>query len=57
MFIAFAPFDSPEIAISVVLEHGASGFAAGTVVKNLLDAYFFTESDYGGENMPFVVLD
>ena len=57
VFIAFAPFDSPEIAISVVLEHGASGFAAGTVVKNLLDAYFFTESDYGGENMPFVVLD
>ena len=57
VFIAFAPFDDPEIAVSVVLEHGASGFAAGTVVKNLLDAYFFTESDYGGENMPFVVLD
>ena len=57
VFIAFAPFDNPEIAISVVLEHGASGFAAGTVVKNLLDAYFFTESDALGEDMPFVVLD
>ena len=30
VFIAFAPFDKPEIAISVVLEHGDSGFSAGT---------------------------
>lgn len=57
VFIAFAPFDNPEIAVSVVLEHGASGYSAGTVVKNILDSYFFTESDSIGENMPFVVLD
>ena len=57
VFIAFAPFDNPEIAVSVVLEHGSSGFAAGTVVRKLLDAYFFTDSDSLGENMPFVVLD
>jgi len=57
VFIAFAPFDKPEIAISVVLEHGNSGFSAGTVVKDILNAYFFTESKTPAEDMPFVVLD
>lgn len=57
VFIAFAPFDNPEIAISVVLEHGNSGYSAGTVVRNILDAYFFTESNSPTEDMPFVVLD
>ena len=57
VFVAFAPFDNPEIAISVVLEHGSSGLAAGTVVKEMLDAYFFTDSGYSAEALPFVVLD
>ena len=57
VFIAFAPFDNPEIAISVVLEHGNSGYSAGTVVRNILDSYFFTESKTPTEDMPFVVLD
>ena len=57
VFVAFAPFDKPEIAISVVLEHGASGYAAGTIVRNMLDAYFFTESNTPKEDMPFVVLE
>ncbi len=57
IFVAFAPFDKPEIAIAVVLEHGASGYSAGTVVKNILDSYFFTDSGSLGEDKPFVVLD
>ncbi len=57
IFVVFAPYDNPEIAISVVLEHGSSGFAAGTVVRNILDAYFFTESGSPAEDRPFVVLD
>lgn len=57
IFVAFAPFDNPEIAISVVLEHGNSGYSAGTVVRNILDAYFFTDSKSVGEDMPFKVLD
>ena len=57
IFIGFAPFDNPEIAISVVLEHGASGFGAGTIARNILDAYFFAPSDTPAEKLPFVVLD
>lgn len=57
IFVAFAPFDKPEIAISVVLENGNSGFSAGTVVRDIMDAYFFTESNSSGEDLPFIVLD
>lgn len=57
IFVAFAPFDKPEIAISVVLEHGDSGYSAGTVVRNILDSYFFTDSNSAPEDMPFKVLD
>lgn len=57
VFIAFAPFDNPEIAISVVLEHGSSGFSAGSIVRDILDSYFFAGEDLTGEDLPFVVLD
>ncbi len=57
IFVAFAPFDKPEIAISVVLEHGNSGYSAGTVVKEILNTYFYTESNSPKEELPFVVLD
>ncbi len=57
IFVAFAPFDKPEIAISVVLEHGNSGYSAGSVVRDIMDAYFFAESNSPTEDLPFVVLD
>ncbi|MBQ3817332.1 MAG: penicillin-binding protein, partial [Clostridia bacterium] len=57
VFIAFAPFDNPEIAISVILEHGSSGYSAGTVVRSILDAYFFSDYNTSEDTKPFVVLD
>lgn len=57
VFVAFAPFDNPEIAISVVLEHGNSGYSAGSIVRDILDSYFYAESNSPSEDMPFVVLD
>ncbi len=57
IFIAFAPFDNPEIAISVVLENGASGFAAGSIVRDMLDAYFFADHATVSEDKSFIVLD
>ena len=41
IFIAFAPFDDPEIAIAVVLEHGVRGSNAGRVARDVFDQYFF----------------
>lgn len=57
VFIAFAPFDNPEIAISVVLENGNSGVSAGNVVRRILDAYFFTSYSDKNSPAPFTVLE
>jgi len=40
VFICYAPFDDPEVAMAVVLEHGASGKYSMTVARQMLDAYF-----------------
>lgn len=45
IFIAFAPFDNPQIAVAVVLEHGVRGTNAGQVARDIFDKYFF-----GGDN-------
>jgi len=43
LFIAYAPFNNPEIAISVVLEHGVRGTNAAKVAKDVFDVYFNKE--------------
>lgn len=40
LFVAFAPFDEPEIAVAVVIEHGAVGRNAAYVAKDIFNAYF-----------------
>lgn len=40
VFIAYAPFDDPQIAVSVVLEHGVRGTNAAQVAKDIFDQYF-----------------
>ena len=40
LFVAYAPFDNPQIAVTVVLEHGVSGANAAYVARDILDAYF-----------------
>lgn len=39
-FICYAPYDKPEVALAVVLEHGAKGTYSMNVAKAMLDAYF-----------------
>lgn len=55
-FILFAPYDNPEIAISVVLEHGSSSYASGSLVRQILDAYFFSAEDSDKATVPYTVL-
>ncbi|WP_411676432.1 penicillin-binding transpeptidase domain-containing protein [Caproicibacter sp.] len=40
-FIGFAPYDNPQIAVAVVLEHGATSKYSLTVAKDAFDAYFY----------------
>ena len=41
LFVAFAPYDKPEIAVAVVVEHGEhGGSAAAPIVARILRTYF-----------------
>ncbi len=48
VFVCFAPYEAPEIAIAVVIEHGGSGSASSPVAKEILDTYFASRAE-GGE--------
>lgn len=39
-FICYAPYEKPEVAIAVVIEHGVRGQFSMQVAKDLLNAYF-----------------
>jgi len=57
MFIAFAPYNAPEIVVSVAIENvskGGGGTNAGPVARQIMDQYFGTReitSSYGSSTM------
>jgi len=44
LFVAYAPFDDPQIAVAVVLEHGVSGANAAYVARDIFDKYFSNDT-------------
>jgi len=42
-FMAFAPYDDPEIAVAVFIKHGDSSSEATAVARKVIDAYFHEE--------------
>ncbi len=50
LFVGFAPYDDPEIVVSVVVEHGDQSSRATTVAKAVFDYYFSTQGQDTGEN-------
>ena len=40
LFICYAPYDDPEIAVAIVVERGRAGSALTNIAKDVLDAYF-----------------
>jgi len=40
MFVCFAPYDDPEIAVAVAIEKGGSGSALASTAVKILNAYF-----------------
>jgi penicillin-binding protein 2 len=61
LFVAFAPFDNPQIAVSVMVENGESGSGvAGPVAKQVMDAWLLDENgqlkpEYAPAAVPGVV--
>ncbi|MBP5166863.1 MAG: penicillin-binding protein [Oscillospiraceae bacterium] len=45
VFIAFAPFEDPEIAVAVVVEKGGSGSALAEVAADIFDCWFAGRSE------------
>jgi penicillin-binding protein 2 len=44
MFICYAPFDDPQIAIAIAVDHAGAGKSLGPIAKDILDAYFSSQS-------------
>ncbi len=40
IFVGFAPYDNPKIAVVTVVEHGAEGYYIAPMVKEITNAYF-----------------
>ncbi|MBE6963316.1 MAG: penicillin-binding protein A [Ruminococcaceae bacterium] len=40
VFVCFAPYDKPEIAVAIVIEKGGKGSALASTAVNILNAYF-----------------
>ncbi|MFZ5631797.1 MAG: penicillin-binding protein 2 [Bacillota bacterium] len=59
LFTAFAPYEKPEVAVSVIIEYGGKGSAiGGPVARKILDTYFdlkkgvAPEADGAGQATP-----
>jgi penicillin-binding protein 2 len=52
-FVCYAPYDDPQIAVTVYIEKGGHGSTAAAVARNILDAYFYDAlhgNGFVGEN-------
>ena len=51
VFIAFAPYENPEIAVVTVVEKGGYGSNIAQVTRDIFDSYFYYQGDtYTGDN-------
>lgn len=44
-FVGFAPYDDPEIAVVVIVEHGGHGYFTARAVKEIMKEYFGYNND------------
>ena len=52
VFVAFAPYDNPQIALAMIIEKGDSGGALAKTAVKILNAYFTAaDPDIVGENI------
>ena len=44
LFVSFAPYDEPEITVTVVLPYGYGSYNSGSIAKNMI-SYVFHENE------------
>ena len=52
VFIAFAPYENPEIAVAVIGEKCGHGKVMAQVARDIFDEYFFSTKTSGYTNVP-----
>ena len=52
VLILFAPYEDPEIAVSIVIEHGEKSISTGPIAKAIMDEYFFGSSEPEDDSNP-----
>ena len=52
-FVAFAPYEEPEIAVAVVLFQGGSGGYAGPIAREVIAEYLGLNKEEQIEKLPF----
>lgn len=56
IFVGFAPYDNPKIAVAAIIEHGEEGLYTAHVVRAITDEYFnMTKEDKENEKIQNVV--
>ncbi len=45
IYVGFAPYDNPQIAVAVVVEHGGSGGKVSHIAKDIFYQYFFGDAE------------
>ena len=48
VFVAFAPYEDPEIAVAIVIEKGGAGAALASTAVEVINAYFADRLAGGG---------
>ena len=56
VFVCFAPYDDPQVAVALVVERGGSGSTLGEMAAQVLTYYFTTEGNQGQLPMENVLL-
>ncbi len=56
VLILFAPYEDPEIAVSIVVEHGEKSYSTGPVAKAIMDEYFFGSEQIDADEKPNQIL-
>lgn len=47
VFVCFAPYDDPQIAVAIAVEHGGSGSELGKIAAQIVTAYFSDQGEQG----------
>ena len=48
VFVCFAPYEDPQIALAIVIEKGGSGSALASAAVQMLNAWFSSADDKTG---------